>query len=479
MRFSILLLLAAAIAGIAPLTAHTQKSHQRPNIILIVADDLGYGDLGCYGQQQIKTPHLDAMARGGMRFTRFYTGTSVCAPSRASLMTGLHTGHTAIRGNKSVKPEGQWPLPEGTLTMASLLKKAGYVTGDFGKWGLGGPGSAGEPLKQGFDRFYGYNCQSEAHNYYPDHLWDNEHRVEFSGNAYGDAGTYAGDLIHRNALQFIDENKGRPFFLFLSYTLPHAALQVPQDSTFEAYKKQFNEQPVAIPPTWDGKGYQPQAYPKAAYASMVSRLDRYVGEVLLQLKQKGLDKNTLVIFASDNGPHKEGGNDPSAFNSNGGLRGIKRDLYEGGIRTPFIAWWPGAVQAGKVSNYTGACWDLLPTFADMAKQPVVKHIDGVSILPVLLSKKMNRGHDYLYWEFHEQGGKQAVLWGNWKGVKLQAKQNPNAPIELYDLQKDPAETNNVAAQNPAVVQKIKKMMQEAHVENKDFPFFGGADKGGD
>jgi arylsulfatase A len=470
------LLFAFIVAGAIALPAFKKKADKRPNIILIVADDLGYGDLSCYGQKQIRTPHLDAMARNGMRFTQFYTGTSVCAPSRASLMTGLHTGHTAIRGNKGVKPEGQWPLPGGTVTMATLLKKAGYTTGNFGKWGLGFPGSAGDPLKQGFDRFYGYNCQSEAHEYYPDHLWDNDRRVVFPANTPGQPATYSADLIQEKALQFINDNKSRPFFLFLSYTLPHAALQVPEDSTFGYYKQQFNEQPVAIAAPRDRVGYAAQAYPRTAYAAMVTRLDKYVGEVMRQLKQNGLDKNTLVIFASDNGPHQEGGNDPSFFNSNGGLRGIKRDLYEGGIRTPFIAWWPGAVKAGAVSNYTGAFWDLMPTFAELTKQPAVAGIDGVSFLPVLLSKKMSGGHTFLYWEFHEQGGKQAVRLGNWKGVKLMARENPDAPVELYNLKTDSSENNNVAARYPEIAAQIKKIMQQAHKENKDFPFFAGESK---
>lgn len=441
------------------------RSVVHPNIIFILADDLGYGDLGCYGQQLIETPNLDAMAEQGMRFTQFYAGTSVCAPSRSSLLTGQHTGHTPIRGNKGVKPEGQWPIPDSAVTIAEVLKKAGYTTGDFGKWGLGPVASTGDPVKQGFDFFYGYNCQSLAHDYYPDHLWENDRRIDFSEH-----NTYSAELIQQKALQFIGQQKNKPFFLYLSYTLPHAALQVPEDSLFEKYKRKFNEQPVPLK-TADANGYRGQAYPRAAYAAMVSRLDAYVGQITQQLKQLGIDNNTLVIFTSDNGPHKEGGNDPSYFNSNGGLRGIKRDLYEGGIREPMIAYWPGTIKAGSVNGYIGAFWDFLPTFAQLAKQPIPKNIDGVSIVDVLLNKKAHYAHPWLYWEFHEQGGKQAVRMGNWKGVKLNVIKDADGPIELYDLLTDVGEKNNVADQHPDIVQAIKKIMQQQHRESADFPLF--------
>ncbi|THU40860.1 arylsulfatase [Niastella caeni] len=447
-----------------------QAKAVRPNIIFILADDLGYGDLGCYGQQLIQTPNLDAMAKQGMRFTQFYAGTSVCAPSRSSLLTGQHTGHTPIRGNKGVEPEGQWPIPDSAITIAEVLKKGGYTTGDFGKWGLGPVASSGDPVKQGFDVFYGYNCQSKAHNYYPDHLWENDTRIDFAANTPGRPTDYAAELIQQKALKFIEQQKTNPFFLYLSYTLPHAALQVPNDSLFEKYKKLFNEQPVPVEP-WNGKGYAPQAYPRAAYAAMVSRLDAYVGQVLQKLKEYGIDKNTLVIFSSDNGPHKEGGNDPSYFNSNGSLRGIKRDLYEGGIREPMIAWWPGKVKAGSTSDYIGAFWDFLPTFAELAQQPQPNNIDGISIVPVLFSQKKAPEHPWLYWEFHEQGGKQAVRMGKWKGIRLNAASDPNGPIELYDLQKDVSEKNNVADKNTYIVLSILRIMQQQHRESPDFPLF--------
>ena len=285
-------------------------AQQKPNVVFIMADDLGYGDLGCYEQTKIATPHIDQLAANGIKFTQFYAGTSVCAPSRASLMTGLHTGHTPVRGNYEIQPEGQFSLPESTFTMAEMFKNAGYATGGFGKWGLGHPGSEGVPEKQGFDRFFGYNCQRQSHNYFPDHLWDNDRRVNFA-NTPARQEQYAPELIQQKALEFMDANQSKPFFLYLAYTLPHAGLQLPAgDKVFEAYKQKFNEQPVKINEPWDGTGYQPQAYPHAAYAAMVTKLDNYVGEVVKKLKSLGLDKNTLIIFTSDNGPHREGGNTP-------------------------------------------------------------------------------------------------------------------------------------------------------------------------
>ena len=458
------------VAGTVFISTPAISQMQKPNVIFILADDLGYGDLGCYGQTKIATPNIDRLARTGMRFTQFYAGTSVCAPSRSSLMTGLHTGHTPIRANREIEPEGQWPLPDSAFTIAKLFKKAGYATGDFGKWGLGFVGSSGDPLKQGFDAFFGYNCQRQSHNYFPDHLWHNDQRIDYP-NTPTHQGKYAGDIIQQQALSFISSNKNKPFFLYLSYTLPHAALQLPSgDKMLEFYKKKFNEQPRPVNANWNGKGYQPQAYPHAAYAAMVSRLDTYVGEVVEKLKSMGIEKNTIIIFTSDNGPHAEGGNDPAFFNSSGGFRGIKRDLYEGGIREPMIACWPGFIKQGSVSNYSGAFWDFLPTFAAITGQSVPSHSDGISLLPTFTGKGTQPQHDYLYWEFHEDGGRQAVRMGNWKGVRLNEMKNDRAPIELYDLEKDPHETIDVADNNPAIVQQIKTIMQHAHVENKDFPF---------
>jgi arylsulfatase A len=424
--------------------AQTISAQQRPNIILILADDLGWGDVGYQGQRIIRTPNIDKLAAGGMRFTQFYAGTAVCAPSRASLMTGLHTGHTPIRGNRGFQPEGQYPLPDSSVTIASVLRDRGYATGAFGKWGLGYPGSTGVPDKQGFDKFYGYNCQTLAHDYYPDHLWDNDKMVHLGGT------TYSADLIHLHAMRFIDDNKGRPFFLFLAYTIPHAQLQVPHDSVYSNYLQQLHDSL------------------HASYAAMVTRLDRYVGEVVEKVRTLGLAGNTLILFSSDNGPHKEGGGDPDFFHSSGAFRGIKRDLYEGGIREPFIAYWPGKIKAGATSDHTGAFWDLFPTFADVAGVPVNRRIDGLSILPVLKGQQAAQ-HEYLYWEFHENGGRQAVRWGKWKGVRLNVGKEADGPVELYDLETDPGEKKNVANQHQSVVQSIKTFMAQAHQSNKDWP----------
>lgn len=442
----------------------------KPNIIFILADDMGYGDLGCYGQKRIETPHIDQLAAGGVRFTQFYAGTSVCAPSRSALLTGQHTGHTPVRGNYEIQPEGQLPLPDTAYTMAEMLKQAGYATGNFGKWGLGYPGSEGTPNKQGFDRFFGYNCQRQSHNYFPDHLWNNDTRIDYANTAASQR-HYAPDLIQKEALAFMDEHRSSPFFLYLSYTLPHAALQLPKDdSTFEYYKRKFNEKAGPVSTGWNGKGYQPQAYPHAAYAAMVTKLDNYVGQVMEKLTALGIAKNTLVIFSSDNGPHHEGGNDPAFFNSSGGFRGIKRDLYEGGIRIPMIAHWPAAIKKPKVSAFAGAFWDFMPTFAQIAGAPLPPHTDGISLLPELLSEGRQKEHGFLYWEFHEDGGRQAVRTGKWKGVRLNVIKDPDGAIQLYDLDHDQAETKDVAAENPAVVKRIQKIMENEHTENMDFPF---------
>jgi arylsulfatase A-like enzyme len=452
------------------LISNAFAQQQKPNVIFILADDLGYGDLGCYEQKLIHTPNIDLLAAKGIRFTQFYAGTSVCAPSRSSLLTGQHTGHTPIRGNFEIQPEGQLPLPDSAFTMAEMFRQAGYATGCFGKWGLGFIGSSGDPVHQGFDAFYGYNCQRQAHNYFPDHLWDNDQRVKLDNTQTGQR-QYAPGLIQQRIIRFIDSNQAKPFFLFLSYTLPHAALQLPAgDSIFESYRRQFKEKPKAIPSNWDGNGYQPQAYPHAAYAAMVTKLDHYVGNVKNELVKLGIDHNTLIIFASDNGPHREGSNDPGFFNSSGGFRGIKRDLYEGGIREPVIAYWPAVIKTNRTSPLIAAFWDFFPTFADIAGQPRAEHLDGISLLPTLQSKGIQKQHEYLYWEFHEGGGRQAVRAGNWKAVRLNVMKNPDAPVQLFNLARDPGEKEDLSAQNPAVLQKLKAMMKAAHAENTNFPF---------
>jgi arylsulfatase A-like enzyme len=444
--------------------AATAQQQTRPNVIFILADDLGYGDLGCYGQQKIETPNIDRLAKEGLRFTQFYAGSTVCAPSRSAFMTGQHTGHTAVRGNKSFRPEGQTPLHDTVVTVAMLLKKAGYRTAAFGKWGLGFITTSGDPQKKGFDEFYGYNCQSLAHNYYPDHLWHNHQRVDLSGNLKSDS-VYSADLIHRQAMNFLKAKHRQPFFLYLPYTLPHADLAVPHDELYTYYKKKFNEEPVALPK--DNEKTHFDEYPHASFAAMVSRLDRYVGEIMSLLKQKGMEENTLVIFTSDNGPHKEKGGDPAFFNSNGGLRGIKRDLYEGGIRVPFIVYQKGVTKPAVVSA-PAASWDLFPTFLEVAGRKTPANVDGISLLPLLKGQQHNQQR-YLYWEFHEQGGKQAVRIGQWKGVRLDVKKNANAELELYNLTDDPQERKNVALQHPEVIKQLTAMMKEAHMPNPDWP----------
>ncbi len=454
------------------LQAQAQKISSKPNIILILADDLGYGDLGCYGQQKIATPNLDKLAKSGMRFTQFYAGATVCAPSRAALMTGLHTGHTAVRGNKGMKPEGQFPLPDSTQTIAKILQQNGYNTGAFGKWGLGFPGSGAEPNNMGFKTFFGYNCQSLAHNYYPDHLWSNEKRIDYPGNEESHS-VYSADLIHGEAMKFVAAQNKKPFFLFLPYTVPHADLAVPHDSVYEHYVKLFNEKPQT--PKAGNTLHTLDPYPHAAYAAMVSRLDKYVGEVVAAIAKKGMLENTLILFSSDNGPHKEGGNDPYFFNSNGGFTGIKRDLYEGGIREPFIASWKGKIKAGSISNNIAALWDLFPTFQQLSAIPVAQNIDGISILPTLFGKPQTP-HKYLYWELHESGGKQAVLMGNWKAIRLNVSANADGPIELYDISIDKAEKNNIAVLHPDVVKQMESIMQQAHVPNTNWPLLSSEKK---
>ena len=472
-RYFLLACLCAVFSKQTLLAQNTKA--KRPNIIFILADDLGYGDVGFNGQKLISTPNIDRLAAEGVQFTQFYAGTSVCAPSRSSLMSGKHTGHTYIRGNKSVDPEGQEPIADSVVTIAEILKKAGYTTAAFGKWGLGPVGSYGDPNKQGFDQFYGYNCQSMAHRYYPDHLWDNQKKIILEANQnlrYNKE--YAPDLIQKKALEFVDSKDGKqPFFLFLPYILPHAELIVPEDSIFQYYKGKFEEQPYKGldygPDAKDG-GYASQQYPHAAFAAMVSRLDLYVGQILDKLKEKGLDKNTLVIFTSDNGPHVEGGADPVFFHSSAGFKGVKRDLYEGGIREPFAARWPGVINPGTKNDHIGAFWDILPTFAELAGTKLISQTDGISFVPSIRGKGVQKKHNHLYWEFHEQGGRQAVRQGNWKAVRLNAAGHANAPVELYDLAKDPGERINVAGKFPVKAKELGHIMNRSHTESAIFPF---------
>jgi len=443
-----------------------------PNIVYILADDLGYGDLSCYGQQKFSTPNIDRLAGEGMLFTNHYTGSTVSAPSRSCLMTGLHTGHTPIRGNKEMQPEGQWPLPSESVTIAEILKKKGYTTGAFGKWGLGFINTEGDPNAQGFDEFVGYNCQRLAHNYYPGHLWHNHEKILLHENDSGKTGAYSADIIHDAALEFIKSNKDKPFFMFYPTTIPHAEL-IAREEYMEIFRGKFDPE-KSYEGTDEGPrfrlgpyGSQPEAH--AAFAAMIRQLDDYVGEILNLLAELKLDENTIVFFASDNGPHLEGGADPEYFNSNGGLRGFKRDLYEGGIRTPLIVKWPEKVKKGTKSDHISAFWDLLPTLANITGSELPENTDGISFLPELLGKKQKE-HEYLFWEFHEQGGKMAVRMGDWKAVQTGINNDPKGDIELYNLQEDPGEKNNIASSNREITEQMEEIILQAHSPSEVFPF---------
>ena len=471
------LVLAAASAGAVSCVREPKPSLEGMNVIYILADDLGYGDLGCTGGTKILTPNIDRLRAEGMLFTQHYSGTTVSAPSRSSLMTGQHTGHTYIRGNMELDGEGQAPLPADTYTLGRMFQSAGYVTGAFGKWGLGYPGSEGDPVYQGFDRFFGYNCQREAHRYYPKHLWNNLEKVVLEGNQNGERGTYAPDVIHAEALKFIRENQDKPFFLFLPVIQPHAELLVPEDEIIRYYRGKFEERSYVnkggdYGPNMTVSGYSSQAEPYASFAAMVTRIDKYVGEVMALLKELGLDKKTLVMFTSDNGPHREGGANPDYFGSYGPFRGIKRELYEGGIRLPLIAWAPGNIAAESTSEHLCAFWDMMPTFAGIAGVEVPDSIvqDGISILPALTGMGEQSCHDYLYWEFHEAGGRQAVRRGNWKAVRQHVGADPDGPVELYDLSVDIHEDHDLANRYPEIVREMAVIMRTARTESVLFNF---------
>jgi arylsulfatase A-like enzyme len=458
------------LAQLAGLSSFAQK----PNIIYILADDLGYGDVSCFGQKHFQTPNIDRLAKEGMRFMQHYAGTAVCAPSRCSLMTGLTTGHTPIRGNKSFGEEGQWPLPAQSLTIAEMLKEAGYVTGAFGKWGLGSTDNEGDPNSQGFDQFFGFKCQSLAHNYYPGHLWDNQEKIILKGNSGDKFEEYAPELIHQKALKFMEQNKNRPFFLYYPTTIPHAELLVPEKQLAKFRGKLLPEKsykgtdPGGTKFRMGPYGSQPESH--AAFAAMVTLLDEKVGELLARLKELGLDKNTLVLFSSDNGPHKEGGADPDYFDSNGPYKGYKRDLYEGGIHEAMIAWWPGKIAKGSSTEHISAFWDVMPTLADVAGIKTPAGIDGISFLPTLLNRAGQKQHESLYWEFHELDGRQAIRKNNWKLVRYQVFIPEKTTTELYDLSKDPGETTNLAAAHPELVVELLKTMNASRVPSEIFKF---------
>ena len=437
----------------------SSKRKDKPNIIYIMADDLGYGELGCYGQKRIKTPNIDQMAAEGILFTDHYAGHTVCAPSRCVLMTGLHTGHSLVRNNKEIKPMGQMPLKPNTQTVARLLQHGGYATALIGKWGLGGPDSTGAPRKQGFDYFYGYLCQRHAHNFYPEFIFRNEERIPLTGNkntAPSEDGSgmasqraqYVPELCAAEAIAFVEKNKDKPFFLYYSTTIPHAnneagnkGMEVPSLGEYAALD-------------WP----EPQKY----HAAMITYLDNQVGKLLEKIKELGLDENTIVMFTSDNGPHAEGGCNPEFNNSSGPLRGFKRDLYDGGIRVPLIVRWPGKISQATTTGHISAFWDFLPTACDLAGVTSPEEIDGISYLPVLLGQQERQSlHKYLYWEYYSR---RAVRMDKWKGHGNANNKN----FELYDLEKDLGESNNIAADNPKIVESMKKIMESAHVYSPDF-----------
>ena len=458
-----------------------QNNARKPNIIYIYADDLGYGELGCYGQTKIKTPNLDRMAKEGMRFSQHYTSTPVCAPARCMLLTGRNGGHSYIRGNYELggfdddKEGGQMPLPEGTFTVAKMMKNAGYTTGAIGKWGLGMATSTGDPNQQGFDYFYGYLDQKQAHNFYPTHLWENgkwdtlnnsfinvhkplplndndpKHFEQYRGK------DYSLTKMAEKTLRFIRNNKDKPFFLYLPYTAPHVSLQAPEEAVKE-YIGKFEDKP------YHGENrYTPTLYPRATYAAMITYMDKQIGRVMALLKELNLDENTLVMFSSDNGATFDvGGVDTKFFNSVAGLRGRKQDLYEGGIREPFIARWPNKIEAGNVTDHISVQYDLMETMAELTGTKAPPN-DGVSYLPTLLGKSnQQKKREYIYFEFPEKGGQVAVRMGNWKGVKSNMKKNKNARWEIYDMALDENETTDIAAQHPQLSKKFEAILKKEH-----------------
>jgi len=436
----------------------------RPNLVFILADDLGYGDVGCYGQKRIQTPNIDRLAKEGLRFIDFYAGCTVCAPSRCVLMTGYHTGHAHIRGNAGKERPQIQILRDHDVTVAEVLKKANYATALCGKWGLGDEGTIGTPNKQGFDYFFGYFNQFHAHNYYPAYLFKNEDRYPLKNVVPGDGPfgsgvatsrvEYSADLITAEALRWLEQHKDQPFFLYYSPTLPHAnnegganGMEVPDFGQYAS------------------TDWPPQ---QKAHAAMISRLDADVGRLMDLLKKLGLDKNTLVFFSSDNGPHREGGNDPDFNDSNGPLKGIKRDLTEGGIRVPFIARWPEEITPG-VSNFVGGFQDLMPTLAELggASDAVPSNIDGLSIVPALLGQAdKQKQHDYLYWTFYERGGGQATRVGQWKAIQ----QPIHSSVRLYDLAQDIGEEHDAAAEHPEIVAKLTATMKAAYTPHENWKF---------
>jgi arylsulfatase A-like enzyme len=436
-----------------------KKEVARPNVIYIMADDLGYGDLGCYGQKTLRTPNLDKMAQEGVRFTQFYAGSTVCAPSRCALMTGKHTGHAYIRGNKEL------PLRQSDRTLAKLMKQKGYVTGMFGKWGLGLEDNSGSPEKQGWDHFLGYLHHRAAHRYNVDHLWEVKNGKLHKFPLDTMTNTYP--VIVKAALDFISEHKNEPFFLYLPVTIPHAEMRPPTQESIQPFLRAdgssiFAEKPFIKTPNGT---YRTQENPNAALAAMMHQLDQDVGKLLQVLKELKLDQNTYVFFTSDNGPHQEGGREVEFFDSNGALKGYKRDLYEGGIRVPMIAWAPGKIKAGATCEEPWANWDVLPTLAELTHQKPPADIDGLSFYSTLIGGR-SKQQPYLYWEFFERGFDQALRAGDWKIVKRSLN---GGKTELYNLKDDEGEKTDLAPQYPEKVKSLEQLMKKARVDSQEFP----------
>lgn len=462
-----------------PAQKNADKLPEPPNVILVLVDDMGYGDLSCYGQKTLSTPIIDKMASEGVHFTHMYTGSTVCAPSRASLMTGKHTGHTSVRGNLPAQLLG-----DNELTLAKVFKNAGYVTGGIGKWGIGHPPPPNDPQKKGFDYFYGYINMWHAHNFYPEFLYENGVKVPLNNKtslvdgknpwAESPEGTgvaevreeYVHNLFDQKAMKFLEENKNNKFFLYMAYNVPHANNEAGP----------FKGDGMEVPDYYEfAEKDWPQ--PEKGFASMIRNIDNSVGMILNKLAELGIDENTMVIFCSDNGPHQEGNHAVEFFNSNRELRGSKRDFYDGGIRTPFIVRWPGKIAAGSKSEQTFAFWDVLPTFANLLGAAKPAETDGISFLPALLGQEQKESHDYLYWEFFELGGKQAILKDKWKAIRLNVRGGAEKTVvELYNLETDPEEKINVAAQNPKLVQEFEALFISSREEFSVTPLFSADEK---
>ena len=435
-----------------PIADFLEKQENQPNIVFIMADDLGFGHLGSYGQKKIKTPNLDILANQGLRFTQFYSGSTVCGPARSTLMTGYHTGHTSVRGNT-----GGIPLLDQDVTIAEILKSKGYKTGMFGKWGLGDFGTSGTPDKQGFDEYFGYLHQVHAHFYYSEYLWDNGEKMFLDGNQDGNRNQYTHDLITDKALQFISESSKKPFFLYVGYTIPHTELLVPEDSLNE-YLGDWDE-----PNPYVGHHYASQPYPRSAFAGMVSRMDRDVGRIMDLLDELNLSNETIIFFTSDNGGQGFDGPDLEFFDGNGGLRGGKQDMYEGGIRVPLIVRWPGVIKEGSKSDHIWAFWDILPTVGDIVGASWPNEIDGLSMYPALLGAAAPK-HEYLYWEYGGEGHlKQAVRMDDWKYVK-----HRDGTSELYNLKNDFSESDDLSKFHPEIIIIMENILTSARTPRRKY-----------